>query len=598
MTKSSKMKNIQSLIIIIVFIFSVNDSLSQTEVKIYYNLASQVPFSCSKTAQINYNIFGITSGYNPYLDSLHLKLYFGDQTDTTFSIPIELNNSFSVNFSKIHNYLLKGVYCVKLKVVGNDNNADSIVTKDFIVGDSCDIISGRIFTDLDNNCSYSYIDTPINSNKTINLMFGDKVISSYQTQYSTGSTYEFNAPEGFNYQVFMQNNYNLSFCPASYSTSAPASQKNFGLPCVSGKVDIQGYICSNGNYNPGATVNVKCYAFNTGCEQADGQIKLIYDPNHLSFVSASDNYNLSGDTVIWNFSDLNYSLLDYISSNSAMDFSFMTTAAFSISTNSLSGDTIKYSLLEEPLINDLNPENNNQILYRYVGASYDPNNKTVLPQGEGESGLINNNQNMIYTINFQNTGTAPANNIYIIDTIDINLEMFSLCLLNHSHEPQISFMSDRVIKFNFPDIHLPDSSANYENSMGYFQYAIRQNSNLSEGVQITNKAFIYFDYNEPVQTNTVLNTIYSKSIVNENALINKHFELHPNPSNGIFNIQSGDLSSKVLIEIYNVIGQIVYSDEFVYETNKTIDISTQPKGIYLVKIKSANFSTIEKVVIR
>ena len=63
------------------------------------------------------------------------------------------------------------------------------------------------------------------------------------------------------------------------------------------------------------------------------------------------------------------------------------------------------------------------------------------------------------------------------------------------------------MKFIFNDIFLPDSTTNEPESHGYITYTINQNPDLPNNSKIKNTAAIYFDFNDPVITNTVLNTI-------------------------------------------------------------------------------------------
>jgi hypothetical protein len=59
------------------------------------------------------------------------------------------------------------------------------------------------------------------------------------------------------------------------------------------------------------------------------------------------------------------------------------------------------------------------------------------------------------------------------------------------------------LKFLFPNILLPDSNTNEVASHGFIQYSVKLNAGLPEGTLISNRADIYFDFNQPVLTNTV-----------------------------------------------------------------------------------------------
>ncbi len=60
--------------------------------------------------------------------------------------------------------------------------------------------------------------------------------------------------------------------------------------------------------------------------------------------------------------------------------------------------------------------------------------------------------------------------------------------------------------------------------------------------------------------------------------------MFPNPSNGIVNIQSDNLSSFCVLEIFNTIGQKVFEKDALQSTNN-INLTGLEKGIYLISIK-------------
>jgi len=67
---------------------------------------------------------------------------------------------------------------------------------------------------------------------------------------------------------------------------------------------------------------------------------------------------------------------------------------------------------------DIRASDNYDIVRLKVDGPYDPNNKEVSPAGAGPTGLIDTSTvELTYTVNFQNTGTAPAKHVYILDTL-------------------------------------------------------------------------------------------------------------------------------------------------------------------------------------
>jgi hypothetical protein len=77
------------------------------------------------------------------------------------------------------------------------------------------------------------------------------------------------------------------------------------------------------------------------------------------------------------------------------------------------------------------------------------------------------------------------------------------------------------------------------------------------------------------------------------------FSVSPNPTSGSITISMAALSSakESHIEIYNEIGEKVYSNS-IFKTKTEIDISSQPDGIYFLKIVDRNGNSIVKKIVR
>ncbi len=71
-------------------------------------------------------------------------------------------------------------------------------------------------------------------------------------------------------------------------------------------------------------------------------------------------------------------------------------------------------------------------------------------------------------------------------------------------------------------------------------------------------------------------------------------DIYPNPNNGQFNITI-DGDETALIEVYDLMGKQVFNSAMNKTVNK-IDITSQSKGIYLVKVTVGNDVFTEKVI--
>ncbi len=78
------------------------------------------------------------------------------------------------------------------------------------------------------------------------------------------------------------------------------------------------------------------------------------------------------------------------------------------------------------------------------------------------------------------------------------------------------------------------------------------------------------------------------------------FNITPNPSTGIFTIQMNNEQLSIVnyqLSIYNPLGQIIYQSSII-NNQSSIDLSSQPSGIYFVKVQTADKIYTEKVVLQ
>ena len=199
---------------------------------------------------------------------------------------------------------------------------------------------------------------------------------------------------------------------------------------------------------------------------------------------------------------------------------------------------------------------------------------------------------LTYTIRFQNTGNANAENIYILDTLDNNLDLSTFQLLSTSHKSFVQILDGGIAKFNFPDINLPDSFANEPLSHGYVQYKISLKNGLSIGMQIHNTAYIYFDFNVPVVTNTTSNTIDQKNVIlpiENTKLVN----VYPLPFSKEFTIEGEIISSP--FSIVDIYGREMING-IVKDVRAHLNTENWTNGIYFLRIENKHGVIVKKLI--
>ena len=143
-----------------------------------------------------------------------------------------------------------------------------------------------------------------------------------------------------------------------------------------------------------------------------------------------------------------------------------------------------------------------------VQCAYDPNDKLVQPAYPQNYSLFD--EDLIYTIRFQNTGNAEAYDVVIKDVIDSNLDLSSFRVITSSHEEVLNtILTGNEVSFEFRDIFLPDSTTNFDASQGYVMYSIQSQEGIAENTIVQNTANIYFDFNPAIVTNTTENNMVS-----------------------------------------------------------------------------------------
>ncbi len=390
----------------------------------------------------------------------------------------------------ICNYLLGGG---DYDISGNNegcNNYDEVTT-------SCNyIFSNAIFGQVDfdalsNNCgSGAY---PFHYASVVAT--GDT--DSYSTVTDDEGNYLLFVPSG-NYSVHVEpglSYYQSNPVTVDFSGIGNSQEENFCVTPITPVNDVRISIFSFDVPRPGFDVSVRIVYRNVGTTVLDGSVTFNYDESVMTFLESDPLVDLQENNQLqWEYSNL----LPLETRVIDLDFNILPPPINN------SGDNLTFDALVTPIDTDANPNDNVVAFSDVIVNSYDPNDKMV----DKETILVEaiENDYLNYLIRFQNTGTASAINIKVTDTLEsyyssskFDLNSFELIDLSHSGRVQ---RSGNVLDFEFENINLPDSTSNEPASHGYVAFRIKANSNLPFGTYIGNTANIYFDFNEPIITNT------------------------------------------------------------------------------------------------
>jgi uncharacterized repeat protein (TIGR01451 family) len=241
-----------------------------------------------------------------------------------------------------------------------------------------------------------------------------------------------------------------------------------------------------------------------------------------------------------------------------------------------------------PLAGDSTPQNNTDTVSVYTLRSYDPNYKAVQPQGAGIYNSVETDQPLTYTIGFQNTGTAAATNITLVDTLDKNLDLSTFKYVSSSN-PNTWQLRGRVLTITFKNINLPDSSANEKASHGFFKFSINPVPGIPLYEPVINQAYIYFDFNRPVATNPVA-VSFGPVVYSSDAFENATgaMVVWPQPCNDKLNIYLGrQIQMPAVLKLYDLTGKLIMNNA-VESDPETIWTSGLSAGVYILSVQDKN----------
>ena len=289
----------------------------------------------------------------------------------------------------------------------------------------------------------------------------------------------------------------------SFSTNINIDTVYFGLKPIPNKRDLSISLITLGIARPGFPLSYQLTCKNKGTDSVKNFSLKFFNNAKLNFISATFSQTaIVGDTLIWNITQLNPDQ----SINIILSFSILPPPVVN------NGDNLIVNANVSSPVTDNYPVDNNAVDFQIVRGSFDPNDKKESHGGKIQISDVNNGEYLQYTIRFQNTGTDTAFNVYIRDTLSSLLDWSTLEMLSASENYKLTVRNGNQLLWGFDNINLPDSNTNEAASHGYVTFRIKPAATVSVGSIITNNAFIYFDFNLPVETNLETTQVVSNVV--------------------------------------------------------------------------------------
>ncbi len=431
------------------------------------------------------------------------------------------------------------------------------------------VLSGNCYFDSNNNGSYDPGEPPINS---VRLSLSPE--NSFAYSNSNGD-FAFGANLGshvLSYIAQIPSNWALTTQP-SYTFSNSGNQSGFDFGFRSTLPDYTSSITfSHAFMRCNAVVTSTLNYTNMSNVVCQGQVYVIHSPNTTFSSSVPAASSQSGDTVFWSFTGLQPMVGQVIQCNFINPPNGIVQFNAGIIVTDGLGAVQFYTSIDDSIA---------------VRCSYDPNDKEAYPEGMDDvMHYTLNSESLEYQIRFQNTGNDTAFTVYIRDTIDASFDINTLEVLASSHPVQTQVDSNRAMVFTFNNILLADSVIDEPHSHGFVRYRIHPLANLPDPTRVENTAYIYFDVNPAVVTNTSWNTLVQMLPVGivESIQVNDGVFFYPNPmdSKGYFTF-SNSKTEHITMELFDIKGQRV---SLLETTGTMIELNREglSSGLYLFRL--------------
>ena len=438
-----------------------------------------------------------------------------------------------------------------------------------ITEDAGNLLTGTAFSDDNGNCTWDQNELPI-----ANIQFK---ITPSSTQFASGEngTYSLRVAQG-NYSIGIENNtwWNMT-CTVSANFTGTNGTITLNLPLTKTQTGYDLSITGGRTvWRRGFKGSTILQVTNKGTQDAENAVVQLDLPTETFLTTINAPYSSTGSNP-------------YFIQLGAIKAGEVKTIMYedSLGLDATMGQDLILSMSVSADGIDLYEGNNSYSYSEKVVGAIDPNDISVFPTGEGARGFISRNQWLTYTIRFENVGTYKATYVRLETQLPDELDLNSLEIVLSSHTYNYSLSNDGVLVVFYKNIDLLPASENKEGASGFFKYRVKPKYDLAGGREIYSEAKITFDYEEPVQTNQVLNTIKfegSKKV--------KSLKLYPNTASNFVTIVLDEESYKmttpeVIIkwEIINCMGKLEAQGMGNLKSSLLLDVHAIQNGSYIIR---------------
>lgn len=447
----------------------------------------------------------------------------------------------------------------------NNISANQFIT---ITEEAANLIEGLAFSDDNDNCQWDEGEAKV---ENIQFSFGEN--SSMFTSRKEGE-YGIRVGAGNHAIEAVENDFWTLNCAANVTFDGVNNTEVIDLP-LKKKINATDLGIGFGitAWRRGFTNESVLSYYNQGTVNSENNVISLTYPAGVELVSASIPWTENtGNTYTWDIAEI----------PAGQEFTLQ--LIDSVTLEVMVGDTLPVAASISTTTSETDLTNNTYNEEMEVVGAIDPNDLLVTPRGKGREGFIPKDQVIKYHIRFQNVGTYYASRVVLDNQLSSNLDWTTFKIESVSHERyNYSINQNGLLSVRFDDIMLLDSTTNEAESHGFFIYTIKPKNDINGGARIDNKVLITFDYEEPIVTNTVVNTIKYSSRPEVGNLI-----MFPNPTSGMVNILAdSDANIQAIplmhtVKIVNALGAVVMEIHNEDEYQVTGYVNQLITGVYSV----------------
>ena len=219
------------------------------------------------------------------------------------------------------------------------------------------------------------------------------------------------------------------------------------------------------------------------------------------------------------------------------------------------------------------------------------NSMSTFPIGYREEHFINQNEDIEYTVTFQNLTNETVNNIFIENQLDESLDVETLVMGSSSHNFTLTIKEDRKIRVDFKNIQMPAASESDLESIGFVKFRISQNRDVPIGTEIKSTSTIYFDFEDGIETNSISHIVgeeFIEVVLNdEDILLDNEVMVAPNPAVSTMKIELPSSYTNLSYVLYDTKGQVANAANLV-ENVFYIKRAFLERGMYFLEVRSSN----------